>query len=45
MPIEGWLFAPNRKDNWRTVARLPGVDKAAQEANPFLRPETVDEQH
>jgi hypothetical protein len=45
MPIEGWLYSPTRKDNWRTVARLPGVDKAAQEANPFLRPETIDERH
>jgi hypothetical protein len=45
MPIEGWLTRSGRKDNWRTVARSPGVDKAAQEANPFLRPEVVDEQH
>jgi len=45
MPISGWAQAANRKDNWRTVARVPGVDKAAQELNPFLRPEVVDDRH
>jgi hypothetical protein len=45
MPISGWAQAANRKDNWRTVARAPGVDKAAQELNPFLRPEVVDDRH
>jgi hypothetical protein len=45
MPVSGWALAPNRKDNWRTVARRPGVDKAAQEMNPFLKPEAMDERH
>jgi hypothetical protein len=45
MPIGGWLTSPHRKDNWRTVARVQGVDKDALEANPFLRAEAVDEHH
>jgi hypothetical protein len=45
MPIGGWLTSPHRKDNWRTVARVAGVDKLAMEENPFLRAEVRDEQH
>jgi hypothetical protein len=37
MPIGGWLSSAARKDNWRTVASVPGADKAALEANPFPR--------
>lgn len=43
MPIPAWLASPERKDNWRTVAKVPGSDRRALEANPFLRPEVLDE--
>jgi hypothetical protein len=33
--VDGWLVERERKDNWQKVARISGVDKAQQEANPF----------